>query len=93
VLDATRTTQAKATARAALEKARASQRAEAVHVTKRDTGWAVKTEGRARAAEVVKTKQKAVDAARAKAARDGARLIEHGADGKIVRNTKPRREA
>ncbi len=66
------------------------RKADAVHVTHRDGGWAVKTEGRERATSVKPTKGQAVDAARQAAAKHGARLIEHDKAGRIVRNTKPR---
>jgi hypothetical protein len=36
------------------------------------------------------TKSQALDTARAAAAKHGARLIEHGQDGKIMANTKPK---
>jgi hypothetical protein len=80
---------ANAAARSAIEKARANRKPDAVHVTKRDAGWAVKTEGRERAASIEPTKRKAIAEARTTAAKHGARLIEHAADGKILHNTKP----
>lgn len=90
VLGGSRPSGADATARDALDKARASRRPEAVHVTKRSDGWAVKTEGRERAATIKPTKIQAVDAARDAARKRGARVVEHGIDGKIHKNTKPK---
>ncbi|MGD0862940.1 MAG: DUF2188 domain-containing protein [Candidatus Limnocylindrales bacterium] len=89
ILGGTRPSGAEATARAALQKAHASGRSGSVHVTSRDSGWAVKSEGSQRAASIQPTKAKAVAIGRAKASGSGGRLIEHGKDGKIVRNTKP----
>lgn len=89
VLGGTKPSGADATARAALAKAHASHQPPAIHVTQRKGGWAVKTEGRERAATIKPTKAKAVDAARGRAGSQGARLIEHGSDGRIIRNTKP----
>ncbi len=82
---------ADATARQAIERARSARQPDAVHVTKRDDGWAVKTAGRDRAMVIKPTKSEAMDSARSTAANRGARLVEHGRDGKIVRNTKPAR--
>lgn len=89
VLGGTKPSGATAAARAALAAAHATRRVEAVHVTPRKDGWAVKTEGRNRAASVEATKARAVDIARAKAGDQGARLIEHGKDGRILKNSKP----
>jgi hypothetical protein len=75
--------------RGALEKAYRQRTPDAIHVTHRESGWAVKTEGRERAASVQGTKSKAVEAARTQAAVHGARLVEHGKDGRIMKNTKP----
>jgi hypothetical protein len=80
---------ADATARDALAKAHAKRQPAAVHVTQRKDGWAVKREGRERAATVQPTKAKAVDIARQAAGSQGARLIEHAKDGQISKNTKP----
>lgn len=80
----------KAAAKAALAKASASRRSAAIHVTPRENGWAVKTAGTERAASVQPTKAKAVSAARKMAASQRSRLIEHGGDGRIVKNTKPK---
>lgn len=90
VLGGARPTGAASAARQALEKARAARPPDAVHVTKRSDGWAVKTAGRERAASVKPTKSQALDTARAAAVKHGARLIEHGKDGKIMANTKPK---
>jgi hypothetical protein len=60
-----------------------------VHVTARDDGWAVKTEGRQRASSIQPTKVKAVAVGRAKASDQGVRLVEHAKDGRIIKNTKP----
>jgi hypothetical protein len=82
---------AKATARTALSQAKANRKPAAVHVTSRSNGgWAVKTEGRERAASVETTKAKAIQEGRKAAAERGARLVEHSADGKFVKNTKPK---
>lgn len=89
VLGGTRPSGADKVARDALSKARASQPPPAVHVTQRKGGWAVKTEGRDRAASVEPTKAKAVEEARKTASNRGARLIEHGEGGRIMKNTKP----
>lgn len=77
-------------ARQALQKARADRQPDPIHVTKRTDGWALKTAGRERATTVKPTKAAAMDAARETAAKRGARVVEHGRDGKIVHNTKPR---
>lgn len=89
VLGGSRPTGANSTARAALAKAHASRSPAAIHVTQRKDGWAVKTEGRERAAMIKPTKAKAVNVAREIAGSNRARLIEHGTDGRILRNTKP----
>lgn len=89
VLSGGRPSGAHSTASAALSKAHASRKAAAVHVTHRKDGWAVKTEGRERAASVEPTKAKAVQQGRKAASDRGARLIEHSADGRIAKNTKP----
>jgi hypothetical protein len=89
VLGGKRPSGADAVARKALEKAHASRAPEAIHITRRERGWAVKTAGREHASVVKPTKAEAVDMARVAAAKRGARLIEHGKDGRIVRNTKP----
>jgi hypothetical protein len=75
--------------RGALEKAYKLRTPDAIHVTRRDSGWAIKTEGRERAASVLSSKGKAVEAARTQASAHGARLVEHGKDGRIIKNTKP----
>lgn len=84
-----RPSNAEATAREALARAKQGRRKDAVHVVQRQDGWAVKTERRDRAASVQPTKQQAVKVAKAQAAAHGARLIEHAVGGKILRNTKP----
>lgn len=89
VLSGGRPSGAHSTAKTALSKAQASRTPAAVHVTHRKEGWAVKTEGRERAASVESTKAKALEQGRKAAADRGARLIEHSADGRIVKNTKP----
>jgi hypothetical protein len=89
VLGGVRPSGAGATARRALEDARAARPPDAVHVTKRADGWAVKKAGAERASTVKPTKSAAIDAGRTAAAKQGARLIEHGRDGRIIRNTKP----
>jgi hypothetical protein len=93
VLGGTRPSGANAAAKAALAKAHKSHTPDPVHTTARRDGWAVKSEGRERAATVKPTKAQALDAARHLAAARGARLIEHDAHGKIVKNTKPRSKA
>lgn len=90
VLGGMRPSGADAVARAALAKAHASRKPAAVHVTHRKVGWAVKTEGRDRAAAVKPTKAKAIDDARKRAASHGARLVEHDMHGRITKNTKPK---
>lgn len=80
---------AEAVARNALTQAKAGSRPSSVHVTARDNGWAVKSAGSVRASSIEPTKSKAVATARAKASSQGTRLVEHGKDGKIVKNTKP----
>jgi hypothetical protein len=89
VLGGTKPSTETASVRSALEKAYKLSTPDAVHVTRRDSGWAVKTEGRERAATVKATKAKAVEAARAQASAHGARLVEHGTNGRITKNTKP----
>ena len=89
VLGGTRPSNANAAARTALSIAHKGRAPDAVHVTPRKDGWAVKSEGRERAAAVTPTKAQAVDIARKQAGAQGTRLIEHGADNKIVKNTKP----
>jgi hypothetical protein len=89
VLGGTRPSDANAAARAALASAHKLRQPDAVHVTPRKDGWAVKLEGRDRPAVVKPTKAQAVEVARQTARAQGARLIEHGTDGKIVKNTKP----
>lgn len=89
VLGGARPSDANAAARAALASAHKLRQPDAVHVTPREGGWAVKSEGRDRAAAVKPTKAQAVEVARKTAGARGARLIEHGADGRIVKNTKP----
>lgn len=89
VLGGSRPSGANASARAALAKAHASRAPAAVHVTQRKDGWAVKTEGRDRAATIKATKAEAVSVAREIAGSQRARLIEHGAEGRIIKNTKP----
>jgi uncharacterized protein DUF2188 len=92
VLGGKRPSGADALAREALSKANASRTPPAVHVTHRQDGWAVKTEGRERAATIEPTKAKAINEARKTAGERGARLIEHSADGQITKNTKPSAE-
>ena len=89
VLGGTRPSGASAAARSALASAHKGRQPDAIHVTPREGGWAVKAEGRERASIIKSTKAQAVDAARQRAGAQGARLIEHGTDGKIVKNTKP----
>jgi uncharacterized protein DUF2188 len=89
VVGGTRPAGANKTARDALSKAQATRKPDAVHVTHRKDGWAIKTEGRERAASVKPTKSKAVQEGRKTAADRGARLIEHGQDGRFLKNTKP----
>jgi Uncharacterized protein conserved in bacteria (DUF2188) len=89
VLGGARPSGARAAARAALSKAQSSRKVEAVHITHRKDGWAVKSEGRERAASVEPTKAKAIESGRKAAAGRGARLIEHRTDGQIIKNTKP----
>jgi hypothetical protein len=89
VLGGTRPSDANAAARAALASAQKLRAPDAVHVTPRKDGWVVKSEGQDRAAAVKPTKAQAVEIARKTAGAQGARLIEHGMDGRIVKNTKP----
>ena len=89
VIGGKRPSGAEGVARDALTKANAARTPPAVHVTHRKDGWAVKTEGRERAASIEPTKAKAVNEARKTAGDRGARLIEHGSDGRISKNTKP----
>jgi hypothetical protein len=89
VLGGARPSSAQLTARDALAKAHAARQPAAIHVTPRKEGWAVKTEGRGKAASIEPTKANAVHEARKTAADRGARLIEHSADGRIAKNTKP----
>jgi hypothetical protein len=89
ILEGSRPSGAEAAARDALRKAHASSGSSSVHVTSRDGGWAVKSAGSARASSIQPTKAKAVAVARTKASSQGGRVIEHGKDGKIVKNTKP----
>lgn len=89
VVGGTRPSGARKTAGEALSKAQATRKAAAVHVTRRKDGWAIKAEGRERAASVESTKAKAIQEARKTAADRGARLIEHGRDGRFLKNTKP----
>lgn len=89
VLGGARPSSAQLTARDALAKAHAARMPAAVHVTPRKDGWAVKTEGRGKAASIESTKANAIQEARKAAADRGARLIEHRADGRITKNTKP----
>lgn len=77
-------------AKQAFEKAKAARQPDAIHVTKRDDGWAIKTAGNERASSVKPTKAQALSTARAFASKRGARVVEHGQDGKILRNSKPR---
>lgn len=90
ILGGSRPAGADKAAREALQTAKASRKPPAVHVVPRKEGWAVKTEGRERAACVEPTKADAVKEARKAAANHGARLIEHGSGGRIVKNTKPK---
>jgi Uncharacterized protein conserved in bacteria (DUF2188) len=92
VLDGGPPGSANTSARRALDKAKASRAPAAVHVTKRDGGWAVKTAGRERAMVVKPSKAAAVAAANATAAKRGARVVEHARDGKIQDVRKPRHE-
>jgi hypothetical protein len=89
ILEGARPSGAEAAARDALKKAQASNGSGTVHVTARDNGWAVKSQGSARASSIQPTKAKAVAVARTRAGSQGGRLIEHGKDGRILKNTKP----
>lgn len=89
VLGGTKPSGSNALARAALAAAHTTRQPQAVHVTPRKEGWAVKTEGRDRAASIEPTKARAIDVARTKAGDTGARLIEHAKDGRITKNSKP----
>src|SRR5438128_756212 len=71
---------ADAAARAALAKAHSSRPPDAVHVVKRDRGWAVKTAGRERESSIQPSQGDAIDTARGQAANLGGRLIVHGED-------------
>ena len=89
VLGGSRPSGSEATAREALALAKSNRQKDAIHVVPRKDGWAVKTEQRERAASVTPTKAKAVEAARVQARAQGARLIVHGSNGRILNNTKP----
>ena len=89
VLGGGRPTGLGAAARAALAQAQAARPPAAVHITPRKDGWAVLSEGRERAAKVLENKAAAVSAGREMASSQRARLIEHGVDGRITKNTKP----
>ncbi len=91
VLGGGKPTSAQRVARKALDRARATRPSDSVHVVKRTSGWAIKSEGRERAAAIKATKRQAVESARSVAAKRGARVIEHAADGKIQRNSQPKR--
>ena len=90
VLGGSRPSGADAVARAALSKAQSSRPQPSIHVTKRDDGWAVKTAGSERASVIEPSKAAAMKTARQSAAKRDTRVIEHGRDGKIINNTKPR---
>lgn len=70
-----------------IARARARARTNAVkralHIAPHSGGWAVKVEGRQRAASVHGSKQDALDAARKLARKDVLELVIHGRDGKI----------
>jgi len=54
-----------------------------VHVTKRDGGWAVKTENSERAVKITETQKEAIEIAREIAQNQKSELIIHGTDGQI----------
>jgi hypothetical protein len=91
VLGGTRPSGADAVARAALSRAKSAAPKPAIHVTKRERGWAVKTAGSERASAIEPSKAVAMRTARASAAKRDVRVVEHGRDGKIVDNIKPRK--
>lgn len=91
VLGGARPSGADATAKAALTKAQAASPKAAIHVTKRDSGWAVKTAGSERASVIEPSKAAAMKTARESAARRNTRVVEHGRDGKIMNTIKPRK--
>jgi hypothetical protein len=90
VLGGDRPSAASQVAKSAWEKAERSVAA-SIHVTPRGDGWAVKKAGSAKASTVQPTKAKAIAVGKTKAAASGSRLIEHGASGKITKNTQPRK--
>lgn len=91
VLGGTRPSGADAIARAALTRAQSAAPKPAIHVTKREGGWAVKTAGNERASIIEPSKAAAMKTARQSAAKRDTRVVEHGRDGKIVNNIKPRK--
>jgi uncharacterized protein YdaT len=54
-----------------------------VHVTKRDGGWAVKTEKSERAVKITETQKEAIEIAREIAQNQKSEVVIHGTDGKI----------
>jgi len=54
-----------------------------VHVTKRDDGWAVKTENSERAVKITETQKEAIEIAREIAQNQKSEVVIHGTDGKI----------
>ena len=54
-----------------------------VHVTKRDGGWAVKTEKSERAVKITETQKEAIEIARKIAQNQESEVVIHGTDGKI----------
>jgi len=53
------------------------------HVVPHESGWAVKTEGRDKAASVHGTQAEAIDKAREMAHRNQGEMLVHGRDGRI----------
>lgn len=54
-----------------------------VHVTKRDNGWAVKTEKSEKAVKITSTQKEAIDLGRSIAKNNSSELIIHGRDNNI----------
>lgn len=54
-----------------------------VHVTKRNDGWAVKTENSERAVKITETQKEAIDVGKSIAKNQQSELVIHGTDGKI----------
>ncbi len=54
-----------------------------VHVTKRDGGWAIKTENSERAVKITETQKEAIEIAREIAQNQKSEVVIHGTDGKI----------